>query len=873
MKRIFTFLLVAFTFISLSYAKKVDVNTAKIVGQQFMITKAVTGPVMSISNVSLSYTSYATNALKASSAEAAVNYYVFNVNSNQGFVIVSGDDIVEPILGYSNQKSFDANKIPAHVAAWLKVYEDQIRFAVDRQMHTTPEIQARWELYKTIPASKPILKSSLVVAPLVQTTWNQSPFYNDLCPYNNQAQDRTVTGCVATAMAQVLKYWNSPATGAGFHSYNDPKYGAQSADFGSTTYNWTGMPLVLNGPNTAIATLMYHCGVSVDMTYGVAATGGSSAYVVSSQSPVTNCAEYALKTYFGYPATLSGKVRQNYDDNTWQNMMKADLDASRPLIYAGFGDGGGHCFVCDGYDNNGMFHFNWGWQGQFDGYFAINALNPEGVGAGGGTGGFNSGQQAIFGIQGGNGGGGGNQNYGLALYSTLDISASPVTYGSPFTVSTHIANFGPGTFQGTVCAAIFDASYAFIDFVDSIPSVTFDSGYYYTTNFNYPGKLTLLPGSYYIATFYKVIGGNWKLVGNYQNYINLIQLQVVNPNTIEMYAAMTVTPGTTLTTGAQVSVHLDVVNNGSSDFNGTFDVSLYDPDGYAVATIQQLTGMNLPAGYHYTNGLTFTTSALDCTPGTYLMALQYFQDNGTTWSLTGSTNYQNPITVLVQEAGLNQDMYEPDNTPAQAYALPVNFSGNTASVSTPGSNCSTGTDYDFYTVTLPQGYSYSISARVDDAVHNTGGGTYTLDAIWIDSIAGGQQSPVYDDIDPDNIVLMNGGTVYFEVGPKFTGNMGTYNLVMTIYKYPLGVGETSTKDLLVYPNPAADWIYIAPVNTQQWPSRVTISTIEGRQVKNVSPGPTEGLIKIGVSDLQDGLYFLQIFMPDGVITKEVVIKK
>jgi len=203
----------------------------------------------------------------------------------------------------------------------------------------------------------------------------------------------------------------------------------------------------------------------------------------------------------------------------------------------------------------------------------------------------------------------------------------------------------------------------------------------------------------------------------------------------------------------------------------------------------------------------------------------------------------------------------------------VNFTGNTASVSTPGSNCSTGTDYDFYTVTLPQGNSYSISARVDDAVHNTGGGTYTLDAIWIDSIAGGPRSPVYDDVDPDNIVLLNGGTVYFEVAPKFTGNTGTYNLVLNITRNPLGVVENSMKDLLVYPNPAADWIYLVPGGTQGWPSRITVNTVEGRQVKEISPGTAGGIVKIGVSDLQDGLYFLEVFMPAGIITREVVIRK
>ncbi len=740
-------------------------------------------------------------------------------------------------------------------------------------MKSTPKIMAEWERYKSINNQNPVYRSPASVYPLVQTTWNQSPYYNDLCPYDNNAGELTVTGCVATAMAQVLKYWNFPTTGAGFHSYNDPKYGTQSADFGSTTYDWADMPLVLNGPNTSIATLMYHCGVSVNMTYGTAEAGGSDAYVISSQSPITNCAEYALKTYFGYPTTLNGQVRQNFDDNTWKNMITTDLDASRPIIYAGFGSGGGHCFVCDGYDNNGLFHFNWGWQGQYDGYFDIDALNPEGLGIGGGTGGFNSGQQAIFGIQGSNGGGGGNQTYGLALYSNLNISTSPIGYGDPFSVSTDIANFGPGTFQGTVCAAIFDTSFAFIDFVDSIPNVTFDSGYYYSTTFDYPGKFTLLPGTYYIATYYKATGGNWKLIGNYHTYYNFLQVQVVNSNSIEMYAAMTVTPGTTLTTGQQVSVHLDVANFGESEFNGIFDVSLYNLDGSFAVTIHQLTGMSLPVGDHYINGLTFTNTDLIVNPGTYLMALQYSEDNGNSWSLAGSQSYENPIFVLVQQAGLSPDPYEPNNTPDEAYLLAISFIGNTASASTPGSNCNTGTDYDYYMITLSQDSSYTISARVDDANYNADLGSYTLNAIWTDSIVGSPRSPVYSGPAPDNIMLANGGTILFEIVPEYTGLTGTYNLVLSIQRNPLGIAESSQNSLNVYPNPANDYIYIAPASRQQWPSLVRITTIEGREVMNIEPDQQHDKIMISIGNLPDGIYFLLATTPDGVISKQIVISK
>lgn len=874
MKKILTFLVVALALNTLSYAKKVDENTARIVGQQFFTGKAVPGQIKRISEFTLSYVAHPSDDAMAPITEQTVYYYVFNINSTQGFVIVAGDDIVEPILGYSNQKSFDADHIPPHVAAWLKGYEDQIRYAIDQKMASTPEIQSRWALYKTTTNPKLLFKGPQGVAPLVQTTWNQSPYYNDLCPFDNGANDRTVTGCVATAMAQVLKYWNSPATGAGFHSYNDPKYGTQSADFGSTTYDWNNMPLVLNGPNTPIATLMYHCGVSVDMTYGVAATGGSAAYVISSQSPVTNCAEYALKTYFGYPATLHGEARQSYSDDTWKSMLRADLDASRPLIYAGFGSGGGHCFVCDGYDDNGMFHFNWGWQGQFDGYFDINALDPEGVGTGGGTGGFNSGQQAIFGVQGsGGGGGGGNDTTTLQIYAPLNISASPIYYGDAFTVTTDIANMATsGSFTGDFCAAIFDNNNAFVDFVEVMTNMTLPAQSHYTNGltFSNTGLLSMLPGSYTIAVYYRTGGGNWIWIPQ-SSYTNEIQVDVINPNSIELYAPMNVTPGSTLTAGQPVSVHLDVVNGGSTTFNGTWDVSLYDLDGYAVATIQSLTGESLPPGYHYTNGLDFTTNSLVVDPGTYLMALQYLPDGGN-WTLTGSTNYENPIEVTVQAGTLNTDAYEPNNSVTEAYNFPVSFTGNVASISTNGANCNTGTDYDFYKINLDNGFSYSINGVLYDAGYE-GGGTYTLDAIWGYSTDGNNWSAAYDNVAPGNISMTNGGTVYFEVAPKFTGTTGTYQLSLTITKNPTGIGESGQGAFTIYPNPAGEYCILEFANDQQWPSQIRISTLDGREVVNIDPGKREKSLRIDLSGFTNGTYFLHTILPEGITTKKLIINK
>ena len=380
MKKLFT-LLCLLVFFCLSYAKPVNEQTAKAAAQYFIKNRTRSPLFKTVYNPDLNLVFKA--IVKGSGAKESVPcFYVFNVKAARGFIIVSADDNAMPILGYSDEKNFDPNKIPISVAKWLEGYKTQLRYIIQNKIEANTQVKKNWNDLVISPSVSPSL-NSVVVSPIMQTKWDQSPYYNALCPYDNQHNDRTVTGCVATAMAQIMKRWNYPTTGAGFHSYNTQNFGTLSANYGSTTYQWASMPNFVTNTNVAVATLMSQVGISVDMNYGVAATGGSGAYVVSDASPVTNCAEYALKTYFGYDNTLHGVQKVNYTDLQWINLLKTDLDAGRPVLYAGFGGGGGHCFVTDGYDDNNMFHFNWGWSGAYDGYFAIDALNPGGVGTGG----------------------------------------------------------------------------------------------------------------------------------------------------------------------------------------------------------------------------------------------------------------------------------------------------------------------------------------------------------------------------------------------------------------------------------------------------------------------------------------------------------
>lgn len=335
------------------------------------------------------------------------NLYIFNAES--GFVVMAADDCVQPILGYSLTGRFVAENMPDNVRSWLQGYNDEIQFAIDGKMIANSEITKLWK--ELVEGQAKAGKATAVVNALVQTQWDQNgvyyysggqihifELYNNLCPYDYTAGERTVTGCVATAMAQIMKYWGYPSQGIGSHSYtpsNRPDLGVQSANFGETTYQWADMPnkLSMTSNSTqinAVATLMYHCGVSVDMMYDISDNGGSGAYAED--------IPYALNHYFNYKATANIKYKNSYSTNVWISMLKTELDAGRPIQYSGSGTGG-HAFICDGYDNSNNFHFNWGWSGANDGYYALTNLNPGSGGSGGGGYVFNNNQSAIFGIE------------------------------------------------------------------------------------------------------------------------------------------------------------------------------------------------------------------------------------------------------------------------------------------------------------------------------------------------------------------------------------------------------------------------------------------------------------------------------------------
>lgn len=332
-----------------AWAGNVDVQRAKALGEKFVEANFT-------ENVSLEWT------CTAVTEKGNPSYHVFN-GIPDGFVIVSACNLTSPILGYSATGRFDANDIPEGLRYLLDGYGQSVDFAEEKLAKADFVIAKEWENLER--CGKMQTSKLAVVQPLIATRWDQDCYYNSHCPKDVDGPCYCAyAGCVATTMAQVMKYWNHPQQGTGSHSYNSYTYGALSADFGATTYHWDEMPVSLSENEDEVGTLIYHCGVSVNMSYGAYGSGALHQDIPS-----------AMSSYFGY-GTSHNLMRDDYSYDDWVAMMREALDMGIPILYGGT-DGGsmGHSFVCDGYDDNGLFHINWSWGGVLDGYFSIDNLH------------------------------------------------------------------------------------------------------------------------------------------------------------------------------------------------------------------------------------------------------------------------------------------------------------------------------------------------------------------------------------------------------------------------------------------------------------------------------------------------------------------
>ena len=920
MKRYFFLLVTVFIMSNLSWASPVDSMEAKNLAQTFWSLRFPEQPRPVFKDLSQSV--------------GVEHFYIFNNTNGPGFVMVSGDDCAIPILGYSGANNCVGGNLPDNILSWLGYYDGTIGAAVLNGEVATEEIAEQWNNLRAgnLPSAP---KSVTSVNPLIATTWDQDAPFNNLCP--GTGSDKALVGCVATAMAQLMKYYNWPVTGTGSNTYvcNDGthNYGSLSANFGATTYDWNNMLNSYPYPNSgsptqqnAVATLCYHCGVAVNMIY---APEWSGAYVTDAQianwNPNYPTAEKALRNYFDYSPSLTGLLKANYSDAQWISMLKNDLDQHHPVIYAGSDQSGegGHCFVCDGYDNSNNFHFNWGWRGFCDGYFPLTGLTPYSGGSGGGNYDYTYYQEAIFGAVPNGGvtppnptdceylhyplpgslefyvlasGGGyvsGTNHYGdlaKADYFTYSGNGSVenlnVTFGAidgvqgSITFTVWESNNGtPGNVIGSktvTLATVYNASvnqaFNYECVFDSPIAVNGDffAGVDFTNAISPIGILTTQSGSAANTGWEMQSDGQWyPYTSTWQlsltHAIHPYVCPVTTPDPpvgdyqLVMYEAFNYNPNP-LQQNQSVTVNASVGNAGTGTFNGNFKLALLNANNFEAQVIGQQSSSSL-ISMQYTP-LTFS-GTVTVPAGTYQLALYYQAIGQSTWTLVGDEyGVANPVSVTVS-------------------------GGSTPPIT--GSGLNMYTDF-LYT---PNPLRQNTVAYVTTSVINMGNTAFTgnvrlaLETNDGEHVQTIQQIPVTTPVAPSSYAQLNfsgnitaapgfynlilyykpdGGTSWMTVGSDY--NTAYQNPKSVMVAYPDGIDDHAMNTTKLRPNPATEHFYIDIPD--QIINRIEILTTTGQLVqtqKNVMNGES-----IDISFLKSGVYFVRYETSEHVGTLKLVVK-
>ena len=589
-------------------------------------------------------------------------FYIFNNEDDKGFVIIAADDCVTPVLGYSYDNNFAAENLPPNLKGWLDGYAEQIRAAVEMRATATEEIRTEWECLRQ-GRNLPI-KSETEVDHLLSTTWDQNYPYNILCPEDPDANGNPTygyvyAGCEACAMAQILKFWEYPndAHSVIYHEYEHPVYGLLDANYSYSGgyYYWNFMPNQLTSSSStnqriAIASLMYHCGVSVEMNYG---PSGSGAY--------SSAAEIAFRAFFDYNnATL--ETKSSYTDTQWISLIKNELDNGRPVFYSGSGTGG-HAFVCDGYNNSNYFWFNWGWSGQANGYFPVNSLTPIT------TDGYqqyqhdySNNQQAIIGIE----PGGTNSYHLLGMNDDIKLNGY---YGDIYCfdtqiqeITTEVYNWGNTAFNGSLCAVVYDGSGQYMaasELIDNCQILPMQSSGQLTFTFSEPLNILTCKARVYIFEIEN--NQDAAQVFTYGMHLNPSEFYNYYTNSSDMvelylYSNIEYSPSSIVQNSA-INVTANITNDDNDPnltFYGYYAAALYDLNGelkQILATLHEVNGLH--SGYHYTSPLTFSCPSVNVPTGTYYLTIIQ-QSEGSdnwypllNWEDCVNPEYVNPIRVEV----------------------------------------------------------------------------------------------------------------------------------------------------------------------------------------------------------------------------------
>ena len=648
MKKVILISLACILYISNVYSKfRTESDAKKMLASFLSQPSGIMRKVQSVKNrVKLEYTGF-DNTTTSSSANKAY-YFVYNIGENQGFVIVSGEDRTKTILGYSDSGSFNSSEIPENLKIWLDFYASEIKLlsAQPKKAVSSAKFNANTDL--KLNENKSVYAPA--IAPLLGgIKWNQGSPYNNLCPMFD-ATTRCVSGCVATGMAQVMKYHAWPMMGTASKTYTTKTLNVPlSVDFSITEYKWLNMSDTYSTSSTqiqkdAVATLMYSCGVAVNMDYGKS----------SSASSVTMAK--SLITYFNYDANIQFYQRDYYSKSEWSDIIKIELNASRPVLYDGQSATGGHLFVCDGYDSNGLFHFNWGWGGSSNGYFELTVLNPSDQGIGGTGGGYNAGQGITIGVQKPNPNS--TPTYRLCASKISTNEVDSIDRNAIFTIySTSLYNNGINAFDGNIALALYnDSSLIQIiknSAISKLSGMTGFSLYSYSTTI----PAAIENGNYKLYVIYKANNENqWRKIRQKigtQDYVNV----AVTSKKIKLYSTRELYPHFILNNYEASSnfyqtktgkVNVNITNNGG-EYNSTFTVILQNDTIAGNTQIVTTQPINIASGETKSLDL---NGVVTVAPGKYHLKVMYDSLNIRTNGTTNCSLIEIPVQVMTAPTGV-----------------------------------------------------------------------------------------------------------------------------------------------------------------------------------------------------------------------------
>ena len=530
-------------------------------------------------------------------------FFVFNIGDSQGFVIVSGETGTKSILGYSDRDSFPVEHMPDNLKAWLDMYEQEIKALRSCANHDLDSSS----LHETQ------LKSATpIISPLLGTNnWAQLNPFNLYCPWDYQYKARSAVGCVALAMGQIMAYHHWPIKPKGQLKYYVDNMGLQSVDLDTVTYDWERMSWPINPysptvQDTLIARLLYHCGSSVYMQYSAIGSGADVAQV----GP-------ALVEHFDYDPDIQYYKRMYFTSEIWNAMIQKELDEERPVLYAAFSKNVGHVFICDGYDDNLMFHINWGWGGNGNGYFELSSLNAAYPNVEGAPNGYSNDQSMLIRIQ--RPDSKNNTTYSLCLPDgNVQIQTTAFFCKDAFSMSFNCMNLGTNTFVGYLGLGYYDSNYQ-LKLLDQTATnlETIHSGaikFYAQNNLTLPCKLgdgfynvfpvyrpnnainwSILPGS---KTIHLQIGGETAkfIIGNSNTLLELrspihIVHQLYQNQKAELYVTFM-----NYNEAFNVTLMIDLYSTPNAQFLKTIYQGIHQIQGNAVQTIKLNTKIICPQG-------------------------------------------------------------------------------------------------------------------------------------------------------------------------------------------------------------------------------------------------------------------------------------